>query len=89
MRRDHLSPAIAETASTYRRLQRSLQRHPTMQGRMLLRLYQWSNARILCFRSAISKSFEFDIQLKAYAGPGRPSLRSGPGKSTWRVIANV
>jgi len=51
--RDRLSPAIAEAARRYRCLQRTLQRHPTMQRRMLLRAYKWSKPRILRFRSAI------------------------------------
>src|SRR5690242_14012031 len=53
MRRDRLSPAIAEAARSHRRLQRTLQRHPTMQGSMLLRAYKWSNAWVMRFRSAV------------------------------------
>jgi hypothetical protein len=51
-----LSARQLQTARSYRRLQRTLQRHPTMQGRVLLRAYKWSNPRIVCFRSAISKT---------------------------------
>jgi len=63
MRRDGFRATTAHERETDRRVQRPLQRHPAVQRRMLLRLYQRSNARILRFRSAISKSFEFDIQL--------------------------
>jgi hypothetical protein len=42
----------------------------------------------LAFQIRHKQIIEFDIQLKADAGPA-DRLRSGPGKSTWRLIANV
>jgi hypothetical protein len=55
-RRDGFSTAIAQERGPDWRLQRTLQRQPAVQRRVLLRTYQWSKPRILRFRSAITKS---------------------------------
>jgi len=53
VRRDGFRATTARERETDRHLQWALQRHPAMQGCVLLRLYQWSNPRILRFRSAV------------------------------------
>jgi hypothetical protein len=61
VRRDAFSTAVTEAVS-YQRVQRALQRHSIMQRRMLLRAHQWSNPRILCFRSAVNRANQKEFQ---------------------------
>jgi hypothetical protein len=69
-------------------LQRMLQRHPTMQGCMLLRAYKWSNPRILRFRSAVGADRDLRKTIQKFLVRDNYHDRSLHGNDLYPAVAD-